>query len=47
MKIVLYGLLGGVLGFSGINAIENTPQFIVIMLLVLAIDMHTFFNSRG
>lgn len=47
MKILFYGLLGGVLGVSGINVIDNTLQFVLIMLLVVSIDMHTFYTTRG
>lgn len=47
MKILFYALLGVMLGVSGISVIDDTLQFVLIMLLVVSIDMHTFYTTRG
>ena len=42
ISFILYGLLGIVLPFCGINVSDNTAEFISIYIIVVMID----FNAR-
>lgn len=39
ISMILYGLLGLVLAMSGVNIVDNTLEYISIMLLVVLIDV--------
>lgn len=41
LSIVLYGILGMVLAFAGINVMDKPLEFCMIMGLVVAIDVST------
>ena len=40
--LLLYGLLGVALGFSGVDVVQKPLEFLVILGLVLAIDITAF-----
>ena len=47
MNILFYGLLGAVLALCGISITDRTTDFLVIMMLVIAIDLNSFYTARG
>lgn len=40
--ILLYGLLGLMLGVAGISVVDNPAEFFLILALVVAIDINSF-----
>lgn len=42
---VLYGLLGFLLGFSGVGVLEKPVEFFAILLTVLVIDVSSYYSG--
>lgn len=40
--ILLYGLLGLMLGVAGVGVVDNPAEFFLILALVVAIDINSF-----
>lgn len=43
--ILLYGLLGFLLGFSGVGVLEKPVEFIAILLTVITIDVFSNYSA--
>lgn len=46
LGVLLYSLLGGVLGANGIGVVDNTWIFILVMIIVLAIEVNSGYCTR-
>ena len=46
LGVLLYSLLGGVLGANGIGVVDNTMVFIMVMVIVLAIEVNSGYCTR-
>lgn len=44
IKLIIYGILGIVLSMVGINALDNTGEYLAIMACVLGIDITSSFR---
>lgn len=42
---LLYGLLGVMLGFSGVGVLEKPVEFFAILLTVLVIDVSSYYSA--
>ena len=41
LRIILYSILGAVLNYNGVSAVENLGGFLAILFSVLAIDINS------
>ena len=46
LGILLYSILGGVLGANGIGIVSNTWIFILVMIVVLTIEVNSAYCTR-
>ena len=45
ISLGLYSALGAMLSFSGVNVVDNTVPFMIIVALVIAIDINSTIKS--